>query len=374
MMSDSSTINHKTFDSPYRNSTQSNDVAGKNDNTISKLGNISPNIYFANMGGFNNSSQAALVLISESNGNDYASSQANINTSLGGYGTWFGANRNLGGSDFSVIKKLSEGISNFSIAQSPVSSLSYIVGWAEPGSILMKEASIWDSNPSIAPGSIYLIDGLVNDPLPDSSSVIYPTFTSGLKASQSHPGIAIDSFNQIVISYTLEGKPSELIARNFVGGRGLSNPYTIASFRGNSLANSNIEIFSPTMCYYPPTQTYYVAMWCSGKIFITTFSGLKSSNGVILNPIQLVAGDKDFLNNKNEAHATFQTLVQDGIVQNNVLGVAEDDVPNQRVGLIVSDKWPFQGNAFVYYKNNNDKLMVRQIRICGITGPQKEVV
>ena len=373
MMSDSAVIKHKTFDSPYRKSLQDNNVAGRNSGGISTLGNTAPNLQFMNMGGFDSNNQAVLGLISQAEGNDYAAAQANMNTTLGGYGSWFGSNRDLAGIDFSSVKKFADGFSSLSMAQSPVSSLTYVAGWSEPGAILLKEASLWDSNATSAAGTIYLVDGVPNNAIPDSSPIIQPSFLSGLKAVQTFPGILVDSYNRVIVAYPLEGRSGELFARHFVGGQGMSNPYVIATFRSGGLASSDVDIFAPAMCYHPSTQSYYVAMWCGGKIFLTTFNGLKSSGGVLINPLQLVAGSKDFNSGKNSANPIFQSLVQSGAMTNNVLGTAENDVPQQRVGLFVSEKWPFQGNAFVYYKDSNDKLMVRQVRIGGVTGTQSEV-
>lgn len=374
MMSDSAVIKHKTFDSPYRKSLQDNNVAGRNAGGVSNLGNTSPNLQFMSMGGFDNNNPAVLGLISQAEGNDYPLAQASMNVSLSGYGSWFGPNRGLSGVDFSSIKKFADGLSSFAMAQSPVSALTYVVGWAEPGAILLKEANMWDSNTSGAVGTIYLVDGVPPNPIPDTSPIIQPSFTSGLKATQTHPGILIDSHNRVVVAYTLEGRSGELFARHFVGGKGMSNPYVIASFRSGGLASSDVDIFAPTMCYCHSTQSYHVVMWCGGKIFLTTFSGLTSSNGVLLNQIQLVAGSNDFSSGKNSANPFFQSLVQSGAMINNVLGTEENDIPRQRAGLFVSDKWPFQGNAFVYYKDSNEKLMTRQVRIGGVTGTQSEVI
>jgi hypothetical protein len=373
MMSDSPVIKHKVFDSPYRKSLLDDNVAGRNAGGISVLGNTAPNLQFINMGSFTNDNPAVLGLISQHEGNDYASAQASMNTSLGGFGTWFGSNRDMAANDFATVKKFADGFLSPVMAQSSVSSLVYVAGWCEPGAILLKEASMWDSNTNTASGNIFLVDGLTNNPIPDSSPITQPSFISGLKAVQTFPGIIIDAHNTVTVAYTLEGRTGELYARSLIGGQGMSNPYVIATFRSPGHLTSDVNIFAPTMSWHESTQSYYVAMWCGGKIFLTTFCGLRTSHGVLMNPLQLVAGDKDFTSGKNSANPVFQALVQSGGLINNQLGTAESDIPQQRVGLYVSDKWPFQGNAFVYYKDSNNKLMMRQVRIGGITGAQKEI-
>lgn len=368
-------IKHQVFDSPYRASLQSDNVAGNNSGDTIVLNNKSPNLQFLNMGGITNNNPAVLGLISQYEGNDFPASQANINTSLGGFGSWFGPNRDLAGTDFASIKKFADGLQSATFAQSKTSSLVYVAGWVEPGAILLKEANIWDSNStSSASGVIFLVDGVVNDSIPDTSPIVQPSFISNLKATQTFPGIVVDSYDNVIVAYTLSGRTGELFARQFVGGQGMSNPYVIATFRNKGSLISEVDIFSPTLTWHESTQSYYAAMWCAGKIFLTTFSGLRTSGGVLANPLQLVAGNRDFSSSKNASNPIFQSLVQSGGLINNQLGTEEDDVPQQRVGLFVSEKWPFQSNAFVYYKDNNGKIFVRQIRIGGITGAQKEVI
>lgn len=153
----------------------------------------------------------------------------------------------------------------------------------------------------------------------------------------------------------------------------MSNPYVVATLRSKDNLASGVDIFSPTLAFHAETSTHYLAFWCSGKIFFTTFPNLVTSKGVIVNPIQLVAGDNDFSTGKNSANPVFASLVNSGGMINNQLGTKENDVPQQRVGLVASNKWPSQGNAFIYYKDANNKLMVRQVRIGGVTGAYKEV-
>lgn len=375
MMSSQSVIKHKTFDSPYRKAVQDNNVAGNNASGVSTLSNTAPNLAFLNSGSFSNKNSGVLGLVTQYEGNDYAAAQMNMNTSVNGYGTWFGANRDLAGKDFATTKKFVDGLQSPAFAQSPVSSLSYVAGWCEPGSILLKEASAWDSRSGgSSEGTIFLVDGLTNEFIPDTSPIVQPSFVSGLKAVQTFPGIVIDSHDNVVVCYTLEGRTGELFARSFVGGQNMSNPYVIATFRSKGELVSEVDIFAPTMYWHHPTESFYVAMWCGGKVFVTTFNGLRTGKGVMMNPLQLVAGDRDFSSGKNTANPVFESLVSNGGLLNNQKGTQENDVPQQRVGLFVSDKWPFQGNVFVYYKDSNNKLMVRQVRIGGITGAQKEIV
>jgi hypothetical protein len=372
MMASENVIRHKTYDSPYRTALQSNNVAGNTGSGVKTLSGMAPNLQFINSGTFGNQS-GILALISQGEGNDYAYSQSHINHSLNGNGTWMNPHRNMDGVDFGSVKKFIDGVQFPSFAQSHVSSLSYVVGWAEPGGILLKEANIFDSVSGGAEGIVFLVDGVKNTNIPDKSPIIEPAFISGLKANQTFSGIDIDHLNRPTVAYTLQGRSGEIFARTLNGGNGLSNPFVVATLRSKDNLSSDLDIFSPTLVFHNETQTHYLAFWCSGKVFFTTFPTLSTSGGILVNPIQLVAGNNDFTSGSNSANPIFESLVNSGGMMNNQLGTKENDVPQQRVGLLVSNQWPSQGNAFVYYKDSINKLLVRQVRIGGVTGASKEV-
>jgi hypothetical protein len=161
-----------------------------------------------------------------------------------------------------------------------------------------------------------------------------------------------------------------IIPRTLNGGNGLSNPFVVATLRSKDNLSSDLDIFSPTLVFHNETQTHYLAFWCSGKVFFTTFPTLSTSGGILVNPIQLVAGNNDFTSGSNSANPIFESLVNSGGMMNNQLGTKENDVPQQRVGLLVSNQWPSQGNAFVYYKDSINKLLVRQVRIGDAPGKE----
>jgi hypothetical protein len=179
----------------------------------------------------------------------------------------------------------------------------------------------------------------------------------------------IDDREIVTIAYAIDGESGKLFARRF-DGYNVSNKFLLADLRAQGTAgNDTISIFGPALAWNKKTHSAFMAWWCGGKIFAGSFSLLTSdSSQSLLTPIQLVAGNRDFTSSGNSAHASFIALKSNGSLRVDQLGTPEQDVPRQRVGLFVSQKFPHQGNLFIWYRDSEGNLRMREVMIGGVVG------
>jgi hypothetical protein len=127
-----------------------------------------------------------------------------------------------------------------------------------------------------------------------------------------------------------------------------------------------LEAYGLATAWNNDTKSGFLAWWCSGKILLTSISSLHTSGlGSQLHPIQLVAGNRDFASSGNAGHSSFAALQSSGKLIVDQLGSVEPDVPRQRVGIFVSRKFPHQGKIFIWYRDSENSLKMREVMIDG---------
>ena len=78
-----------------------------------------------------------------------------------------------------------------------------------------------------------------------------------------------------------------------------------------------------------------------------------------------MAGNREFTSSGNTGHSSFIALQNSGKLIVEQLGSAEPDVPRQRVGIFVSKKFPHQGKIFIWYRDSENSLKMREVVIDG---------
>lgn len=265
------------------------------------------------------------------------------------------------------IKNFANNLSYPIILQPKHSTNVFVGGWRAPGILIGKYVNVWaaslDENEST--GTYYLVDGDKSADIPNN--IIKPMDESLNGAVvEGHCGGVYIHTGLVLMAYILENRNGVIMGRmsreftNFGEGMEL---LSIPKMLGESTVD--ILVYAPVLAYNEILDIAYLAFYSGGKIFVTYLSGIRS--GVIgLNPIQLVAGSRDFDSSDNMYNSVFKQLFNKGHLIKNQAGDIEDDVPDQRPGFIASVY--DAGNLYIYYKDNNGLFRARQILNTGLIG------
>ena len=369
----SPTMTHMTLNNPFQKPLTVASIAGQKSGVTSTMSGINPALLLQNT---NNSSKkpSTIGVITELDEPNLSSFISALNMNSGLENRWIGPNRDLGDTDFGTTpRRLMRAASKHSAVASPVDNNIFVVSWVDPGAVVFKRVNPMDAgrNGATAPGPIYVVDAnsdiqstLNGDP---NATYIYPPNLNG-DVVNTFPGIMIDKSGVITVAYISTGNTNQILARTMnSGGAGFGAAYPIVDLRVlGSIGSNNVSIFAPTLTYHTPTRTSYVAFWVSGKVFVARFD-VQSDNGggVILGPIQLVAGNNDFTTHSNPANPMFMAMQLAGNLINKQSGTPEADVPQQSTGFYVSDNAPFKGDLFVVYKNTQSQVCARHVLVGG---------
>ena len=346
-------------------------VSGNNQSIVTNLNGRNPALFFVD-GNKSGKNGSTLAMITQNIGSSEAETQfiASLNTSSGNEGTWIGPNRDMGDTNFTQARVLAQGLNNPSFVASKTNSLVYVAGWLAPGAIAYKEVNLYNAgrDGQTAGGKTYVVDGVKPGLTNEVDVYVSEKTISNVAATKTFPGIAIDESERIIIAYVLDGLDGFLLAKTTSGGMDFSPSYVIASMRGTAGASSDISIYAPALAFHTSTKTLYTAFWCGGKIFVTHVSGFGSQYGPILKPVQLACGNINFNDQTNAANVYFNFLQQDGSLRVDRQDNLEADVPRQRVGFFVSEKYPTQGSMIIHYFDSKNQLLMRRVDHNGVAG------
>jgi hypothetical protein len=332
------------------------------------MSGFNSHVAYVNLDNQKSGKSGILGIIAEDIGKQYNDVNSMLDVSYGLSPQGLDPVRDLMSNNFGSMRKLAEGLSYPVMLQPNNSSNLYIVGWSDPGVLILKELTIWDSRSdgSGTDGLQYVVDGEPNVVLPSGDKLIYPEGLLNGKVSKTYPAILMTNRGAILVAYALEGKDGVLYGRISYDAKGFGVTQELVSFRKMGVtASSDLAIYGPALCHDNGMDINYVAFYCGGKIFLTCLSGLGCNNGVIISPLRLVAGSRDFTSQSNSANSVFATMVSTSNLIVDQDGELENDVPQQRVGFIVSGKYPYSSGLYIYYKDSNDKYNVRQVYLDG---------
>ena len=119
------------------------------------------------------------------------------------------------------------------------------------------------------------------------------------------------------------------------------------------------------MQYYHIENTYCLAFWCAGRIFVAIINPnhdyLHGTQEIVsITPIiNLVAGSRTFDSANNSLDSVLQAMVNKGYISVKQSGEVESNVPSQKPGLLISNNPGKQGELHIWYKDSQDKLKSR---------------
>ena len=356
-------IRHYSLDTPYAPVFENTIVQGPNGLGVKDFEGKNPSLIFL-PGTYGKQPSSIIGLVAQADEIESPSFNVAINSRSGLPGSWTGPNRELGEAAFGSVRRITQGMVNPSVAVSDNGVTVYAAGWVNPGTIVVRQTNVFDAGrqSQLADGTNFIIDGDANITLGSGQTAVLPDGSLLGKAVQTFPALMMDDRGILTVAYTIEGESGKLFARRFDGYR-VGRPHLIVNMRAQGTSGSDaLSIFAPALAWNQDTHSGYVAWWCSGKIFLASVSALVSEEvGVQLSPIQLVAGNREFTSSGNSGHAAFIALQNAGNLIVDQAGNPEPDVPRQRVGLFVSRKFPHQGKLFVWYRDSENRLRMREV-------------
>ena len=289
---------------------------------------------------------------------------------LNGY--WVGPNLDLEDNAFEQVNRvIASDMTKTSITTSQQDNSLYIVGFVQPGCLVLKSVNYLDADSSgaYAVGYNYVIDGpedIATTIKYDTNQVVqYPDFLSGDFVKETRPSIICDNDGNLLIAYVKESTPSEITARWISsGGNELGEPICLIDVAYGTVGNASIQVYAPVLTYNKNNNEIALVFWCAGKIFFAILKSKDTAGVYYINDIFLVAGDNDFTASSNPANIYFNLLISNGYLHNYQLGEQESDIHRQSVGFICSLNYDNLSEYLIYYKRENSltaPLFVRKI-------------
>lgn len=289
---------------------------------------------------------------------------------LNGY--WVGPNFDLEDNAFDQVNRvIASDMTKVSITTSQEDNFLYIVGFVQPGCLVLKSVNYLDADLSgtYAVGYNYVVDGpddIAETIKYDTNQVIqFPSYLSGDFVKETRSSLICNNDGNLLIAYVKESTPSEITARFMSsGGSELSEPFCLIDVAYGTVGNASIQVFAPVLTYNKENDEIALVFWCAGKIFFSILKSKDNSGTYFINNIFLVAGDSDFTSSSNPANIYFNLLISNDYLQNYQLGEQEADIHRQSVGFICSLNANDLSEYFIYYKRENSltaPLFVRKI-------------
>jgi len=265
-----------------------------------------------------------------------------------------------------------------------------VVGYCEPtetvngGAYVLKVASTLNqTNLGQTFGEYYFIDGNKEIQIPNFKLKGMPDnieqemdvdgllFTNG-KAKLNFIGAAYDNAERMLIAYPLQSKPGIIYGRYF-DGSGLSNTFKILDLSLSGIVvPTDAEISSIAIAHYNKGNNFCISFMMGGRLFITVFSNQlysslssASNKSYLGSRIYLVAGSREFVTENTNIGKFLRQLEMAGFLVNKQQGNLEENIPNQKPGLLVSNHKNHSGNILVWYRDSKKILKSRAVEYDG---------
>ena len=176
----------------------------------------------------------------------------------------------------------------------------------------------------------------------------------------------VDSRDRPTAIYSVVGRDGELIGRT-LDETGFGRAFVVCSFRQGGISNSSeTPIVSPAAAFNQHYDEGTVVFWSSGRLFATQIPRPNSSGQTVIKPIHLIAGSSDFTSGST-ADNTFAQMQSAGYLIVNRAD-NEDNVLQQRAGIVSLRTVQYYGQTAIYYVSANGYLVCRHLSQSGSVG------
>jgi hypothetical protein len=348
-----------------------------------------PSLYHHNTEGYKtHHNSMSMVVETIADGKSYTNTFTNMD---GGHKySW---NRPIIGSldrEFNTNPKIAQYIKYPVACQSIRLNRLAVVGYCEPsetlngGAYVLKIANTLNqTNLNQTHGEYYFIDGNKEIQIPNftlkglSDNIDQEVGTDGQllsngKAKLNFIGAAYDNAERMLIAYPIQSKPGVIFGRYF-DGAGLSKTFKILDLSLTGiLVPTEAEISNIAIAHYNKGNNFCISFMLGGRLFVTIFSNQlysslssKSNKSYLGSRIYLVAGSRDFITENTNIGNYLRLLEFSGLLVNKQQGNLEENIPNQKPGLLVSNHKNHSGNILVWYRDSKKLLKSRAVEYDG---------
>jgi len=283
-------------------------------------------------------------------------------------GTFRTANAALNSSTLNQPRYIAAGLKLHSTATSHNGDKCYVVGWVDGGGLVLRTATLTQSQQQ-GPGGIgdvFLIDGSPESSMPYEQTPRPPKGGISGTVSEDYAAVFVDSRDRPTAIYSVVGRDGELIGRT-LDETGFGRAFVVCSFRQGGISNSSeTPMVSPAATFNEHYDEGTVVFWSSGRLFATQIPRQNSSGQTVLKPIHLIAGSSDFTSGST-ADNTFTQMQSAGYLIVNRAD-NEDNVLQQRAGIVSLRTVQYYGQTAIYYVAANGDLVCRHLSQSGSVG------
>jgi hypothetical protein len=169
----------------------------------------------------------------------------------------------------------------------------------------------------------------------------------------------------VFVCYSSASSPGSIFGKT-VNNEIPSEQFPIIEMKNSGiLIPSTLKIKGLNLQYNHIENTYCLAFWCAGRIFVAIINPnhdyLHGSQEIVsITPIlNLVAGSRTFDSANNSLDSVLEAMVNKGYISVKQSGEVETNVPSQKPGLLISNNPGKQGELHIWYKDSQDKLKSR---------------
>lgn len=232
----------------------------------------------------------------------------------------------------------------------------YAVGIAQPGSIVLKIASLNLAN-SQSPDSInLLIDGPNVDYIDNFPQLISDEYNT-VKAADTYPSVCLNNSYDAIVSYVMSDKPY-IINIRLVNNKSLSDKYIaldLSSYLGSVPSGSSISGLNTV--FDKRKNCIHVVFYFSNSLYYYCFDNVSVNSGFAsgIHNLHFIAGDT------SSENVILSTLSNRNRVFLDPQQSNDGTISKQKPGIFLANKHDINDNVFIWYKNSTGDIVNRII-------------
>ena len=339
-------------------------LAGMNGEATVEIKGNNPQLFTMNNNNHSLYGNKSLGLLLGQTGEQTNSVDGYYNFSAGRERSWSRIGFDSEDNSFNNSSKILNSLNFASTANSMINDLTHIVGILENNKVVYSLANptIVFSN-GVSENRFVWIAGTKTSE--NSNFLIHADSQDSDSPENTFPGIALDKYGNVFVCYSSASSPGSIFGKT-VNNEIPSEQFPIIEMKNSGiLIPSTLKIKGLNLQYNHIENTYCLAFWCAGRIFVAIINPnhdyLHGSEDIFsITPIlSLVAGSRTFDSANNSLDSVLQAMVSKGYISVKQSGEVETNVPSQKPGLLISNNPGKQGELHIWYKDSQDKLKSR---------------
>lgn len=339
-------------------------LAGMNGEATVEIKGNNPQLFTMNNNNHSLYGNKSLGLLLGQTGEQINSVDGYYNFSAGRERSWSRIGFDSEDSSFNNSSKILNSLNFASTANNMINDLTHIVGILENNKVVYSLANptVVFSN-GVSENRFVWIAGVKTSE--NDNFLIHADSQDSDSPENTFPGIALDKYGNVFVCYSSASNPGSIYGKT-VNNEIPSEQFPIIEMKNTGiLIPSTLKIKGLNLQYNHIENTYCLAFWCAGRIFVAIINPnhdyLHGSQEIVsISPIlNLVAGSRTFDSANNSLDSALEAMVNKGYISVKQSGEVETNVPSQKPGLLISNNPGKQGELHIWYKDSQDKLKSR---------------